>query len=330
MIKIEDIRDHDSLKQWLTQWPGENGLDKDAGHAIAVTAAAFWNSTRTDCRLIANGENVLLAPLWAESDKPFWSEDDESLMWSRDERQLMRTAENPFRETWEKVKTLSTAPEYAFWIKWYEDALTGRAPNRKMLEQIALIDPEVWDAGAEAVAEEIARIVASFPNPTATENCAPAIQKTVARNLATIPPQIDALTATIDAAIERLRGKNPQDDVEKAGIDRLRQTFEAMRGALSSLSEKLPDEGEPPIEDAEEMEGLLGLYRNQFQKWPRENAADLVDSSCRVVLIGLTAGVLTAFGVPAFAATAVAGIAYGGKKLVGIGKVVKDAAKSGD
>ena len=71
-------------------------------------------------------------------------------------------------------------------------------------------------------------------------------------------------------------------------------------------------------------------YADEFGKWPRENAADLVDSSCRVMLIGLTAGVLTSFGLPALAAAAIGGVAFGGKKLAGIGKTLKDAATPDD
>ena len=39
MIEIDDIKDRDSLKQWLTEWPKENGLEEEAARAVAVRIA---------------------------------------------------------------------------------------------------------------------------------------------------------------------------------------------------------------------------------------------------------------------------------------------------
>lgn len=181
-----------------------------------------------------------------------------------------------------------------------------------------------------AVAAEIDKIERKYAAQKPAKPNATIVQNAVAQNLPAIPPQLNALFEIIDAEIERFRGKNPQDDLEKHDIDRLLDTFKTMRGAVVGLSELLPLQGAPVIEDAEEMGGLLRLYADEFRKWPRENAAELVDSSCRVVLIGLTAGVMTAFGLPALASTAVAGIAFGGKKLVGISKVLKEATPKSD
>ncbi len=276
-----------------------------ASASSASAAHAIWKYIRSDCESIAGGADLLSPPLW-------------------------QTGENPFEDVWQEVVRKVKTPEWAFWIKWYLDALDGRPQNWPMLEQIALIDPEIWDEGAEAVAERIVEIEREYNKKAPAKSSAREIQKAVAMNLPAIPPQIDALIATIEAEIERLRGRNPEDDIEKVEVDRLRETFEAMRGALAGLSEKLPSDGKPSIEDAEEMEGLLALYGSEFKKWPKNNAADIVDSSCRLVLIGLSAGVLTAFGAHALAATAIAGIAFGGKKLVGIGRALNDVAAPGD
>ena len=275
-----------------------------ADSAVAADSAAdfaAWVSIRADCVVLSEEEDIFSTSLWGDE-------------------------ENLIARLWSEVKTQALEPEWAFWIKWYEDALAGREQNWDMLEEIALIDSEVWDAGAVAVAAEIERIRQKYEPQKPAKPSAVVIQNAVALNLSAIPPQLDALIKTIDVEIERLRGRNPKDDLEKRDLDQLRGTFETMRGAVFGLSKFLPSQGSPEIEVAEELGGLLQLYQNEFRNWPRENAADLVDSSCRVALIGLTAGVLTTFGLPALACTAVAGIAFGGKKLVGIGKALKDAA----
>lgn len=269
--------------------------------AADAAAALVWVSIRADCTAISGGIDVVGTPLWADRD-------------------------NPLGDVWSDVKAQAPEPEWAFWIKWYDDALAGRAPDWNMLEQIALIESEVWEAGPVPVADAIAKIEAKFDLQKPAKPNATVIQNAVAQNLPAIPPQLEALIETIDAEIERLRGRNPKDDLEKQDLDQLKKTFETMRGAVAGLSKMLPTQGAPTIEAAEEMGGLLQVYQSELLKWPRENAADLVDSSCRVVLIGLTAGVLITFGLPALASTAVAGIAFGGKKLVGIGKALKDAA----
>lgn len=39
MVETRDIKDNDSLKKWLAEWPAENGLDDKATRAIAVAIA---------------------------------------------------------------------------------------------------------------------------------------------------------------------------------------------------------------------------------------------------------------------------------------------------
>lgn len=49
-----------------------------------------------------------------------------------------------------------------FWIDWYERILEGRPQNWKMLEEIAFIDAEDWEQGAEHVNALIAEIQARY------------------------------------------------------------------------------------------------------------------------------------------------------------------------
>ncbi|WP_185804891.1 hypothetical protein [Pontivivens nitratireducens] len=70
---------------------------------------------------------------------------------------------NPLQAEWAAFRAqLEQRPGYTFWIDWYDGLLQGRAQNWDMLRDIALIAPDVWDEGAEAVAVEIAKIEARY------------------------------------------------------------------------------------------------------------------------------------------------------------------------
>jgi hypothetical protein len=51
---------------------------------------------------------------------------------------------------------------WSFWAKWYDRAMAGDPLPWDMQEKVALIPNEIWEAGPEAVEEEIARIEAEF------------------------------------------------------------------------------------------------------------------------------------------------------------------------
>lgn len=113
------------------------GLNYGRDYGGVGDKKAFWVAVQSDCGLIADNQDLPSAPLWA-------------------------SGRNPLESQWRDIKSRATAPEWSFWIKWYEDALAGTPPNRDMLEAIALIDPAVWDAGAEAVAREISLVQDQF------------------------------------------------------------------------------------------------------------------------------------------------------------------------
>ena len=138
-----------------------------AADASAAAAYDFWVSLKSDCEKISKGEEPLEMPVWLNG-------------------------ENPFEDVWRDVVSKVNGPEWAFWIKWYEDALAGTPPNWKMLEKIALIDPEIWDAGAVAVSERIAEIeleyaVLATPNAEEIRISAAGKYEAVARS--TLPAQ---------------------------------------------------------------------------------------------------------------------------------------------
>ncbi|MFV0474385.1 MAG: hypothetical protein ACK5MQ_09315, partial [Pikeienuella sp.] len=85
-------------------------------------------------------------------------------------------AENPLASDWAKLKDeIEAAPDaadWAFWVRWYEDALAGRLyrPEKEaLLTEIALRPDEEWEKGAGHVAGVIEDIrlrhaIAASPN----------------------------------------------------------------------------------------------------------------------------------------------------------------------
>jgi len=57
-----------------------------------------------------------------------------------------------------KFNVLRSGGPWTFWAEWYDRAMAGDPLPWDLQEQIALIPDEIWEAGPEAVAEEIKRI----------------------------------------------------------------------------------------------------------------------------------------------------------------------------
>lgn len=107
--------------------------------AIAIASkvdgheTAAWKAIRSDCRALEGSGELAFGPLWPDPGAPSY-------------------------HNWTRIKEIATAPEWAFWIDWYEDLLAGNPMNWETLEQVALIPSDVWDEGPVAVAEKIADI----------------------------------------------------------------------------------------------------------------------------------------------------------------------------
>lgn len=57
---------------------------------------------------------------------------------------------------------LESGPEWKFWRNWYQGFLIGDPMDWELQRRVALIDEAIWEAGPEAVAEEIERIKDEF------------------------------------------------------------------------------------------------------------------------------------------------------------------------
>jgi len=115
----------------------------DAHSYDRASGRAVWHAVRTDAAGTGNGGIPDAKVLWPEG-------------------------RGPLAEQWDRVKArVAEAPEardWQFWTYWYDALLDGRpmlgdaARTRKMLEDIALIAPETWDAGPEVVNPAIREI----------------------------------------------------------------------------------------------------------------------------------------------------------------------------
>ena len=101
-------------------------------------AAKAWLDIAQDAKALAGadtGRHVAATPLWPQGT-------------------------NPLADDWQKVRKAwasNTGDGWQFWIDWYEAALAGRPllgdwdRHWDLLTDIALIDPDKWDAGPDTV-----------------------------------------------------------------------------------------------------------------------------------------------------------------------------------
>jgi len=108
-----------------------------------------WAVAGSDANMILAGTNIFGSPLWPDGILPkFFSDQYAKIVgfWNAD------------LEVW------------GFWARWYEGMLNGTPMPWDLQEKVALIDQEVWEKGTQAVAEEIAKIEASFIAGTVKES----------------------------------------------------------------------------------------------------------------------------------------------------------------
>ncbi len=103
----------------------------------------LWREVEADVLVVeqTGPEHLSRAPLWSQFEHP-----------------------PEFSQAYEEFIRFSRSSDllWTFWTKWYDRAMAGDPLPWDLQEQIALIPNEIWEAGPEAVAEEIARIEAAF------------------------------------------------------------------------------------------------------------------------------------------------------------------------
>jgi len=204
----------------------------DAGsNAAAAAARSVWNAVRIDAEQVSGGEILRFLPLWADATNPL------AKMW---------------QEVQAEVETSETADDWTFWIAWYQSLLDSRPMlgdgdrTWEMLAKIALIEPEVWDQGAEVVnpvineiwdlfrlrieAEELRAQKEAFLAARATpeqrsHNQPPGLVEAEPE----IARQVAIIWAGLDEASEELAAKEPDKE-------RLTQIAKGMLAALRAVA----------------------------------------------------------------------------------------------
>ena len=149
-----------------------DGLEEDD---IGEFESSFYEAIDRDIRLLEAGGT---APDLFET--PFWP----------------GTSHPEHKETiHEFLDFLNSSDLFAFWKRWYRGLLHGQPLSWDMQEEIALINDEVWKAGAEAVAGEIAKIEAKYALRAALE-------------------KIEPTTKNLEIDRRRIGGNNPPEAIE--------------------------------------------------------------------------------------------------------------------
>jgi hypothetical protein len=137
---------------------------------------------------------------------------------------------------------------WGFWRRWYDGMLAGQPLPWDLQEQVALIPDDIWEAGPEAVAREIAKIEARFDSLTAAREAEAylrardrdevgAANPMIGHNrppldeaLPIAPPEIERLLAVVQSIQAHLEVPEPERETLEAQaeeVESARQTIGA-------------------------------------------------------------------------------------------------------
>jgi hypothetical protein len=169
-----------------------------------------------------------------------------------------------------------------------------------MLEQIALIDPKVWKAGADAVAERIALIAETFDPSVAPPENGPTPQHALAQNAKVISLQLDTLLLFVEEEIQRLRGPNDLSDDVMFRITLLEGIAFSVRAMLSALAGDAPAGGNALTVIDKNLPAVIEAAEVLAQ----QDASPEVSET--IVMMGASIEHLTKRGTPGYMATGIA------------------------
>lgn len=177
---------------------------EQAGDNEAKYAAQLWAEVRDD--LLALEEGSL-------EGKPLWA------------------GKNPVLGHWEIVKAVFVERKqpFSFWGEWYDNALHGRPQDNYLLTKIALIDPKVWDKGADHVNALIQQIVE---------------QHRLAGEARALKAEVGRLKAELQSVRHRSHNNPPEMvDETKAAQKSVTIIWAALDEAEKELEKPTPDPG---------------------------------------------------------------------------------------
>ena len=278
--------------------PSSESVTRNGGSS-SFDGNVFWPPFVVDMNVFEGGQNIIDAfndPLWGASQRPVVIEDE-----------------------WKNLLTLlgDDPTDWSFWIDWYQRILDGRPQNWEMLEEIALIDPEDWDKGAEHVNGLIAEIQARFSeNNKSGENVTSKLpvssaeaDKMIARveiNRVSLVVSIAGVVDQIAEHRERVRGNNHLDPNTR---DDLIAFLDELSGQLNELLSKLPmAEGIVSEESSKEYVRWVA----KFGSFLRSKALKYVEPENVAEAVIPTGIILGSTGIGAMLGQPLAGAAVGG------------------
>lgn len=227
------------------------------------------------------------------------------------------------------IEWFETDAAWAFWVAWYQALLAGHPMDWSLQLQIARIDPEIWDAGASAVAEKIAEIQQGFepdaplpPESTrrqaqvllrsavASETAARGLQQLIRtaldaylREISNALPEaldpLDHLPPILNDIAELLARETPragdEDDLARL-VSAMAQVIATLNARLVAVHGELAMAREQPDDPAPHR-----LFADAFYKKAGEGAAALITS--KVLWGGLISGSALLMGADAEALT---------------------------
>lgn len=112
---------------------------------------------------------------------------------------------------------------WGFWAGWYERMLRGDPLRWDLQEKIALIPEDIWQAGPEAVAEEIARIEAEFE-----------LRESIA--------DFEADHALVEKGRLGIGGNNPPEEIDDPDTrEQVNLLWESIAGLKAEVEAEKPD-----------------------------------------------------------------------------------------
>ena len=290
-----------------------------AALAFNKTHPALWAELRLDAKAVQDGGDPAAGPLWSFPPPHRYTRYDTETraIWAKDPP-----------GTWD------------FWTRWWDGVLSGQQLDWELQKAVALISDDIWSQGPAAVAEAIRLIERAMQQKPADDPIEDAIAQMSAQAPAVIqrfseavtehredlPPTLDALIGYVGQEIDRLQFRNAPYATSEEEIEAQRQirVLTTIWATLQKLRETIPAEGALTVQGVERAEKLSRLFLRQFKEWPRQNADDLVDSTCRAALVGVTAVLLPMIGAPVSVAIGGGVILFGGKKVADSIKATKD------
>lgn len=164
-----------------------------------------------------------------------------------------------------RMDLLRSGGPWTFWAKWYGRAMAGDPLPWDLQEQIALIPNEVWDAGPEAVAEEIARIEARY-----------AVRQKI--------EEIEEAASSVSDGRFGVGGNNPPEPIEPAPQDAQRILL------IWDAVEAVKEETEADEPNRERLEWALGLLQGGALVVAKYLGAKADLAIKTVIVAGITTG----------------------------------------